>query len=450
MKTASVVAAIIGVAVIAYLPIVDNFFISDDFTLMAFVTALDQNPMYILEAPSRSEFFRLVSYVYFWACLKFFGLNSALYYWANIGLHVAASLLVYVLVRNVAKQRIAALAAAVFFAAYERHQEAVMWISAANETILTIGCLLFLIAWERYVSRTESSKVALVTSLAIFAVALFSKEAAVAMLPMAFAIVLLHGGGWREAVRKTLPLLLMTVGFLALWLSQAHRNFFVTDQHYAFGTHFFGVYGRSLVRLLSQAVVFVIPLLVLKRTKDYSGTRWLRDRSFLFFTLLLLAAIGPYSFLTYLDHIPSRNTYLPSVGLAGMVGLLFAALHGEAASQGARRLCSAFLLAVVSLNGAYLWIKKEPQYLERAAPTTQLISALNDSALDGIREKPIYICGFPLHPWIGSEAIVRFTRMTPRDVVFADSCRDVAAHAVVQWNQNEERYAFTLAQEVKN
>ena len=147
LRTTTLYLSIIAVAVTTYLPAVDNFFISDDFGMLTYVQMLRQAPIRILEAPS--EFFRLTSYLYFSACVWLFGPNSAAFYWTGIALHALVSVLVYVLVLLVTRKRVAAWSAAVFFAAYERHQEAIMWISAANETLVTLFCLLFLILWLR-------------------------------------------------------------------------------------------------------------------------------------------------------------------------------------------------------------------------------------------------------------------------------------------------------------
>ena|SRR3989442_1442200 len=173
------VCSIIAISVIAYLPAVDNFFISDDFTLFPMLQAAEQSPRWFFE--STTEFFRLTSYLYFWACFKLFGLSPEPYYWSGIALHALVSMLVYFLVLKITRRSLAAWAAAIFFAAYERHQEAVMWISAINETILTLNCVIFVLLWRRAVERNSSTD--LVLAHVIFGIALFSKEAAVVLVP---------------------------------------------------------------------------------------------------------------------------------------------------------------------------------------------------------------------------------------------------------------------------
>jgi hypothetical protein len=417
---------IVGVSVVTYLPAVNNFFISDDFTLLSYLTALKQDPLYIIEAPS--EFFRLVSYIYFWLCSSIFGLNSAGYYWSGIALHALASLLVFALVTRLTAEPVAGWAAALFFSAYERHQEAVMWISAVNETILAVNCLVFLLLWERFTPTTR--RVACVA----FALALFSKEAAVALLPLAVLLLRLKGFTWRAAFKESLPLTAITAGYVYLWLSRASGNFFVTDHYYALGFHFLPVYARSVVRLLAPAVPFLLAGLVLRRMVDVRGL--FRDRRFLFFAALVLLTTIPYSFLTYLPSIPSRNTYLPSAGLAGMLGMMFVLVYRAVSAQRAKAFVAVMFTTTIAANAGYVWMKKEPQYLGRAAPTLELIHAFN--ALDenvGL-ESSFCVADFPLHYWIGTESVRWFTRFTTSSIEFSSSCDPAKTDVVFRWTND--------------
>ena len=163
--------------------------------------------------------------------------------------------------------------------------------------------------------------------------------------------------------------------------------FFVTKGLYALSLHFFPVYLRTLVRLLSSSVLWVGLLLLVAwaaRREQENGvmaafSRMLHEKSAaLFFAAFLVLGIIPYSFLMYLDHVPRRNTYLASVGFAGIIGVLFSSLYASSRSGALRGVWVVVLLTVVTTNIAYIWIKKEPQFIERAAPTRQLIRILKD------------------------------------------------------------------------
>jgi hypothetical protein len=83
---------------------------------------------------------------------------------------------------------------------------------------------------------------------------------------------------------------------------------------------------------------------------------------------------------------------------------------------------------------AYLWIRKEPQYRERAAPTLALINVLNRLESPRNSDAPILVCGFPLHQWIGREAVAGFTRVTREQVVFSEKCEPIAGATVLRWD----------------
>jgi hypothetical protein len=433
---------LVTLGVITYLPAVDNSFISDDFTLLSMVKVLDQYPSYIVEATS--EFFRSVTYVYFWICFRIFGERPELFYWSSIGLHCLISFLVYVLVRTVTGQRVAALTAAAFFTVYERHQEAVMWISAANELILTLNCVLFLILWERALSQAHLRRTNLALAIVVFALALFSKEAAVALVPLAALGMVLQGYTPREVLRKSMPLVAMSGLYVVIWLSRANSNFFVTDGHYAFGLHFLPVYFRSVARMLSAVLPFLLAFLLIRnhaRPRNHGSEVALSlSRSLLFFAALLLLATAPYSFLTYLDHIPSRNTYFPSIGLAGINGILFASLWNGLSSAQSKSRAAIFLAVILTANVAYIWLRKDSQYVERAAPTRDLLEILNRRGFAESGGLPVNVCGFPLHPWIGDEAVAGFTQFEKKEVIFSEACEGVTGGTILRWEPASASY----------
>jgi hypothetical protein len=439
---------------LAYLPTVDNSFISDDFTLLRFVSALDENPWLLWDAPS--ELFRVVSYVYFWASFKIFGLSSEPYYWSSIALHATVSLLVFVLVLTITQRRLAAWTAATFFAVYARHEEAVMWISANNETIFALSCLVFLLLWELYLRRPNTSYYVL--ALAVFPIALFSKEAAVVLLPLAMLrMSIVRGSPAVEVMRRSWPLAAMLGAFSILWLSQANRNFFVTQGHYEFGLHFFPVYLRSLFSLLSSAFPFAAALWIAGIAASHprksfqaelspSSVSLKRDPNLFFFLVWVVLAVAPYSFLTYAKYIPSRNTYWPSIGLAALIGVMFAVLYGRSRSKRASVVCMLLLAAVLTRNMTYLWQKQDARYVKRAAPTRELIGLLNGPALAG-QNSLIHVCGFPLHPSIGKEAVAQFTNFKPENVEFQDTCDP--RNASMKWQEERDRYELLVDQQAR-
>jgi hypothetical protein len=430
------VCSIVAVSVSAYLPAVDNKFITDDFGIFPFLEGLQKRAAYILEFPS--ELFRAASYVYFEGLFKVFGSMPEPYYWASIGLHALISTLVYFLVLRIRGSRLAALAAALFFAAYERHQEAVMWISAANELILTLSCLLFLLLWEHAISRDGESPIALPLAYVALAVALFSREAAVVLAPAAMLGLLRHGYTVWQTLKRSIPVLALVAAYVGLWLSQAGKDSFVVDSNNAFGFHFLLAYGTALGRLLLPAIPFFVAWILLRHRKAESPSP---APSFVFFGAILVMSIAPYSFLTYQDTLQSRHTYLPSLGLAALIGMSFAGIHARLASDYSKRACVALFAVLMAGNIGYIWFKKEPQFRQRAAPTSELLIILNSKEVYAGNLPLVKVCGFPMeNPWWFEDAVDRFTTL-PRDVVkLRDDCGNSDGSYSLTWDGSTAKY----------
>jgi len=155
-------------------------------------------------------------------------------------------------------------------------------------------------------------------------------------------------------------------------------------------------------------------------------------------------ALIPYSFLTYSTQIPSRQTYLASAGLAFLVGLALARLswwggrpwtrflpgtslpqqptRASAADHGVRptfsggaRLAAATAVIVILVNAGYLWTRKRAQFLERAAPTEQLI------ALARRTTGPIWVHCFPRNSYIAQTAVELGAGRPPSILVWSEA-----------------------------
>jgi hypothetical protein len=109
----------------------------------------------------------------------------------------------------------------------------------------------------------------------------------------------------------------------------------------------------------------------------------------------MFISLVPYSFLTYMDRVPSRQTYFASVGLSLIVATAFRAI----VASRRRTWTSALVTIVLVHNCAYLWTKKQAQYERRAEPTEQLLSVY--------RRNPssVRIECFPYNRWIAQYAV---------------------------------------------
>jgi len=112
------------------------------------------------------------------------GLSPWAWHLSNILLHVAATYLVFVVCRRLLKSDIAASLAAVVFAVDPIHVDAVSWVSASNEILFVIfflGSVLLLIPATTSGPLPRSR---VLWSVILYGAALFTKETAVAILPI--------------------------------------------------------------------------------------------------------------------------------------------------------------------------------------------------------------------------------------------------------------------------
>jgi hypothetical protein len=99
-------------------------------------------------------------------------------------------------------------------------------------------------------------------------------------------------------------------------------------------------------------------------------------------------AFVPYSFLTYMHRVPSRQTYLASLGLAWIVAAGFWALQSRLRLNRSA-VVAAVVVMVLAVNIGYLWTRKRQQFADRAAPVEALVALAQRTG------GPIYMRSFP-------------------------------------------------------
>jgi len=364
-------------AAVAYAPLVGIPLIEDDYPNLwqaqqmgspADALALLHNPVFRLRATSFWIMFLL------WRVGK---LAPMMYHLVSLLLHVANTWLLYAICLTWPRMRSAALWAAAFFAVAEGHQEAVVWFSAIDELLQFLFGMGALWCWLRLAPRPGGWGLEL-AGVGLFALALVSNGSAVAVLLL---MALARGrGNWRPA-----PYLMLAAMVLACVVVSRGTSFRLTDGSFSLHAPFWIIWPRNYFRVL-----WIWGFAA-------AGAVWLsRDRDLRRSGMAALAWIGialaPYSFLTYSTQIPSRQTYLASAGLAMLVGLAMA--HW----QSRRWLVTAAATVVLLHNVGYLWTKKRSQFLERAAPTEQLIAMARRTA------GPIWVRCFPRNGFIAEEA----------------------------------------------
>jgi len=340
--------------------------------------------------------YRATFYVLTFWISRGFGLAPAAFYAASVVLHILCTWLVYALgTWRVIGWRISAVAA-VFFAVAEGHQEAVMWYSASPELLMFLFGFASLLCWVRFIER-QGGWGWYAVALASFVLALLSRESAVVLAALLWLPVWAGRSGPRARV-----LWLLFAGMAALEAFVIFRDransFRFQNGSFSLSAPFRITLPVSCARLLWVWGLLALLLVLLLRMKQY---RQLLALSAIWVVLALL----PYSFLTYMHRVPSRQTYLASVAAAWVVAAGFWTLHARLRLY-RRAALAAVVVTVLAANIGYLWTAKRRQYLQRAAPTEALLTVARK--VDG----PIYMRCYP-PPRIVYEAALRLETGKP-------------------------------------
>ncbi len=383
--------------ILAYAPSLSLPLIEDDYPNLtqsqtygapSALAALAAHPVYRVRATSEWAMY---------AMWQVAGLRPWAYHLLSLALHIVNTWLVFAIALAWGRVRPAAFWAAAFFAVAEGHQEAVMWFSAINELWMFLFGGLALWAWLK--DRAWG--------VAPFALALISKESAVILLPL-FYLAAPHRN-WRRWLPYASVAAVVT-GSIFL----GPQTFRFDDGSFSWRAPFWITWPRGVARVLWPwgwlAAAFVCA--------PFPWSRDPKTRQTVGLAVAWIAiALLPYAFLTYSTEISSRQTYLASAGLALLVGLGVSRmpdLYFPGRYVPGFRV-AAIVMALIALeNAGYLWTKKRTQFLQRAAPTEQLIAFARRAP------GPIWVRDFPRVPWIAEEAVHLGAGHPASDVVWTE------------------------------
>lgn len=372
--------ALAGLTVLAYLPFQKIPLISDDYLHIHLARQfgpvggwpeLLADPLYRCRATS--------NVLGYWVD-RWFGLNPLAFHAASLGLHIVNVWLVFALGWwPVIGWRAAAFGAA-FFGIQIAPQEAVIWFAAAPELLQMLFALLAAHAWLRWMQ--EGKKRYYGASLAFLVLALFSKESAVAIVPILAVLGFVEGRKVRWLAAALAPHGILALLYIAMIFAAAPEHGHFHDAGtFSLRAPFWRTWLYSQWRLFWIWGLIAVAALAVWRP---AGIR-----------RFLLAAGGwtglallPYCFLTYMPFVPSRHTYFASAGEALIVGAAFALLQQRWERR--RWVVAALAAVIVGHQYVYLWIWKQRQYVERAADTEDLIAFAEKTP------GPVYVHCFPV------------------------------------------------------
>ena len=360
-RVLTALALLAALCVVAYWPVFTQPFIADDYDQIPRARVYGPPSGWPLIAQNPVFRFRFTWFELSYALLRLFGFHPLPFYLASLALHIVATWLVYALgTWRLAGSRLA-LPAAAFFAIYEGHQEAVMWVSASMELLAFVFGVGAFVLWTRWLETRAWWRYGL--AVVLFAGALVSKESAVVFAAL-FALPVILERRWLSGLVGLIPFALLAGAVVAVSLLPSQNNARLGDGSFSLDAPFLLVLANSYWRLLLPIGFVSLAVLLWRRAAEY--------RRLAAFCLVWMAiAFLPYCFLTYMLRVPSRHTYLASLGLAWLAAAGYEVLRKTTS----RAIVACCVIAVFALNLGTLWVKKRRQFQERAAPTEQLIQA---------------------------------------------------------------------------
>ena len=287
--------------------------------------------------------------------------------------------------------RVAGLAAG-FFAVSQRHSEAVVWFAAVPELLVFFFVLSSFLLWVRWLEAHSAPLLFYTGAFGSYILALLSKESAVAVVPLCALAVLAHPARPIRKLWGLAPFAALALAYFALDYVARRTHLHFNDGTFSLKAPFAETLLRSLGGLLW--VWGAVSLLILFRK---AARPWR--------TVVILAAawmvltLLPYSFLTYMPRVPSRHTYLASVGLSLIVAVGLLVFRRYARQRNQVWLVPVAVCLVVLHQVGYLWTVKHRQYSERARPTEDLIRVA------GRTGKEIHAKCFPFTPALADLAL---------------------------------------------
>lgn len=128
------------------------------------------------------NYYRPVFLLWLTGNYSLFKLTPGWWHLTSVAAHVAATALVYLLASRLLRDRWTAVAAALLFGLYPLHIESVAWVSGIPDVLMTVFFLGAILAYQNWREGKRISWSG--ASVFLFALALMSKETALAFLPV--------------------------------------------------------------------------------------------------------------------------------------------------------------------------------------------------------------------------------------------------------------------------
>jgi len=323
--------------------------------------------------PGVTKWYRPLFLVWLRLCYVLFGPPANIWHLPSILAHVGATVWLFALIRRLTGNLRSAIASVAIFGIHPIHTEAVAWISAAEDPLVTmflLACVYFYAGRKGLVS---------ILSLLCALLAMFSKEVGVMAVGLIFVYEWIRSS-LKPAISASIPYLVCTALYFAFRFnalgsfSGAAPKYIglammiltwpllIADYmvHLLWPVHLSMVYdvplGTRIWPVLLLVVLVALAIWKLRRADStiQFGAVW--------FVITLLPALMIWYFDN--DFLHDRYLYLPSAGLAIMLSSFLARWRFKP-SRIILLAAVAGVLCLVTLNGMPVW-RDEVSLYERA------------------------------------------------------------------------------------
>ncbi len=346
-STYAIVFYLVLLTILIFLPMVNNFFVGDDFTWLRWASECTRNAqnncMSLLDTVANyftqadGFFYRPGTKIYFLLMHQVFWFNQIAYHAVSIFLHFAVAVLFFFMANKILRDKYLSLFASFLFLLMSGYSEAVFWISATgylfNAFFALLSILLFM-SWEE-----KRKNIFYILSLISLTLALLFHEIGV-IVPVLIILVKLFNEekiNLRKILNLRHALLFVPVLFYLLLRFSAQSHWFNGDYSYNiiklpfnlvgnilgyFSLTVFGSISMPLYQILRNLLrdniliagllilaIFCIVFFLAKTLRDIDKKELrIVVFGFLFFIISLIPFLG-------LGNITSRYSYLASLGI---------------------------------------------------------------------------------------------------------------------------------------
>jgi tetratricopeptide (TPR) repeat protein len=375
--------AVAAAAFLAFIPALSNGLVWDD---AAYVR---NNPLFRLPwSAVLPRAFRM-EYIGAWTPLTMLSLTlddrlggpgPLVFHLVNLLLHAMNAALIFELLRRLVPDRLAAFAAAAFWAVHPLRVESVAWISERKDVLYVLFFLLALHAYLRHVAGDGRKRGAYAAALALFAASTLAKGMAVSLVPVLFLVDWLKGRRLGAAsVAEKIPFVAVALGVGAVAVvAQGQAGAIPIDPSLGLPARvIFACYGLLLCLVKTVAPVALsgfypyprspgggsspvawaaVPLVAALLAGSIVAARRSRlvgfGAGFYLATIVLVLQVLPFGGAVAAD----RFTYLPAVGLSVLLATGLSRLGAEPAHPPRlRRAAITVTLVVVAALGVATW-----------------------------------------------------------------------------------------------